>query len=104
MSDPTAGETLEALPLFASLYPAETAKEIVLEEYVSLFSASQRVNPATLFNLETEVLYHYTVDEQVRRSIDAVVDGQRGTEPADRVRYALRKRDLSSRLRRALSD
>ncbi len=95
-------EEPEELPLFASLYPAGTSRDEILEDYRSLFGGSLRATPKKLYRFETEILYHYTVEDDVQRSIDAVVSGQRGAEPTDRVRDALRKKDLSNQLRDAL--
>ena len=53
---------------------------------------------------ETEILYNYTVDDSVQRTIDSLVEGQRGAEPSDRVRGASSRQDLSKRLRAALAE
>ena len=98
----TVGEP-DQLPLFASLYPEGTDPGVVMADYQRLFGASQRPTPEKLYRFETELLYHYTVDEGVRLSIDAMLDGRRGDEPAERIRDALRNTDVSSRLRQAIA-
>jgi subtilisin family serine protease len=92
----------ETIPLFASLYSEGTDPEKIRSDYLSLFASSQRGSMQTLSSFETEILYHYTVNEEVQRSIDALLAGQRGGAPADSVRRALARQDLSGRLRQAI--
>jgi subtilisin family serine protease len=92
----------ETVPLFASLYPRGTEPERILADYRSLFPPSRGEKANDLSNFETEILYHYTVNEEVQRGIDALVGGKRGDEPGDSVRRALSRQDLSGRLRQAL--
>ncbi len=94
----------EELPLFSSLYSEGAEQDAILVDFHSLLKSEQHAIPENLYRFETEILYHYTVDEDVRRSIDAMISEQRGAEPSERVRNALKKKDLSSRLRRAITD
>lgn len=92
----------ETIPLFASLYPEGTDPEKIRTDYSALFASDQRGSMQKLSNYETEILYHYTVNEDVQRSVDALLNGQRGVEPVDAVRRALARQDLSGRLRQML--
>jgi subtilisin family serine protease len=92
----------ETVPLFASLYPRSTDPERIHADYRSLFPPARDGKGDDRSSFETEILYHYTVNEEVQRGIDALVGGQRGDEPGDSVRRALSRQDLSGRLRQAL--
>lgn len=92
----------ETIPLFASLFPEGTDPELIRAAYLSLFAPSRGGNLDELSSFETEILYHYTVNEEVQRKIDALIAGQRGGEPAEAIRRALARQDLSGRLREAL--
>jgi hypothetical protein len=94
---------LPDLPLFSSLYPDGTPPEKIRADYRSVFGATREADQATLDRFETEVLYHYTENPAVARSIEGLVEGQRGIEPFARVRRALLEQDLSARLRAALA-
>lgn len=96
-----AGEE-EMIPLFASLYPRGTEPERIRADYRSLFPSSQSGKVHDLNSLETEILYHYTVNEEVQRELNNLVAGQRGDELVETVRRALFRQDLSGRLRQAL--
>jgi uncharacterized caspase-like protein len=93
---------IEELPLFASLFPPGTDPGQIKSNYLSLFSTKREADFQELTAFETEILYHYTMSEDVRRAIDAMVQGQRGIEPIERVRRALLKQDLSNRFRKTL--
>ncbi|MDF0676941.1 MAG: S8/S53 family peptidase [Nitrospira sp.] len=93
----------ETVPLFASLYPKGTDPERIRADYRALFPSSRSEQDGDLSHFETEILYHYTVDEEVQREVDALVSGQSRGEPADAVRQALLREDLSGRLRHTLS-
>ncbi|HBP90827.1 MAG TPA: hypothetical protein DD706_24435 [Nitrospiraceae bacterium] len=92
----------ETVPLFASLYPEGTEPERIRSDYLSLFPAARSAGIEKFGSFETEILYHYTVNEDLRRKMDALAGGQRGEEPAESVRQALFRQDLSGRLRQAL--
>ena len=92
----------QTIPLFASLYPERTDPEKIRSDYSSLFVSDQRGSLKELSKFETEILYHYTVNEEVQRPIDTLVAGQRGVEAGDVIRQALFRQDLSARLGQAL--
>lgn len=92
----------ETIPLFASLYPEGTDPERIRADYISLFASDQRGSLQKLSSFETEILYHYTENEEVQRGVDALLVGQRGGEPHDAIRRALARQDLSGRLRQAI--
>ena len=60
------------------------------------------MGPPDLKTLETEILYHYTVNDEVQRELNNLVAGRRGDEPVDTVRRSLLRLDISGRLRQAL--
>lgn len=92
----------ETIPLFASLYIRGTDPERIRADYRSLFPPSRDGKGPDPSSFETEILYHYTVNEEVQRQMNVLVAGQRGDEPADAVRRVLSREDLSGRLRQAL--
>lgn len=89
---------LEQIPLFASLYSSDAQPGRILADYRALLGAGVGEPLDDINNFETEVMYHYTVDEDVQRTVDSIVEGQRGDEPVQRARAALQKTDISSRL------
>ncbi len=91
------------LPLFSSLYLEGTDPEKIRTDYKTLFGKTRTDVGRKLNNFETEILYHYTVNKNVRQTIDSLVEGQRGTEPFDRIRENLLKQDLSQSLRKMLT-
>ncbi|MEN8693044.1 MAG: hypothetical protein AB1Z20_23505, partial [Desulfobacterales bacterium] len=97
-------EELPELPLFSSLYPHGTDPGRIRDDYLSLFGSRRDATMEMLTIFETELLYHYTMDDDVQRTFDALVEGQRGAEPSTRVRRALLRQDLSDRLRSVLGD
>ena len=92
----------QTVPLFASLYPEGTEPERIRSDYLSLFPPTRSGNIEKMSSFETEILYHYTVNEEVQRGVDALLAGQRGGEPGDVIRRVLSQQDLSGRLRQAL--
>lgn len=92
----------ETIPLFASLYPEGTDPEQIRTDYSSLFASDQRGSLQNLSNFETEILYHYTINEDVQRSVDALLSRQRSAELVEGLRRALARQDLSGRLRQTL--
>jgi hypothetical protein len=91
------------VPLFASLYPRGTSLERIRRDYRSLFISSRAGSVDELSSFETEILYHYTANEDVQQAIDVLVAAQGRGESADRVRRALLHEDLSGRLRQRLA-
>jgi hypothetical protein len=104
VAQPTAIEAFEeeVIPLFASLYPKGTDSQKIHSDYRTMFSSARSRNLDDLSSFETEILYHYTINKEVQRDIDAFVSGQREGEPADIMRRSLSQQDLSERLRQAL--
>jgi hypothetical protein len=95
--------SIEELPLWSSLYPEETSPLTPIEDYRRLFRLEDADDLEGVAIFEVEVLHHYATDEEVRAAIDAIViDGARSDEAFERVREALRGRDLSTRLESAL--
>ena len=92
----------ETIPLFASLYPRGTELGRIRTDYRSLFPSSKSEKAPDLKTLETEILYHYTVNDEVQRELNNLVAGRRGDEPVDTVRRSLLRLDISGRLRQAL--
>ena len=99
-----ARQELKNLPLFATLYPSDRRNRGPIErDYQSLFPASKRKDPAAdLYRFETEIMYHYTMNETVQQPLDALVQGKE--EAAQQVIRALLELDLSSELKKALSE
>jgi hypothetical protein len=88
------------LPLWASLYGEGAAAERVAADYARLFATD---DPGRVGRFEAEVLHHYATDEGVRRAIDRIVAARSGeADSYQQARAALRRVDLSSRLRQAL--
>lgn len=88
------------LPLFGSLYPDGTAPQIIQDDYRKLFPAG--VADPGLF--ESEIMHHYTLDEDLAASLDQIaVRGDRGDAAFERARSILKARDLSPSLRTELS-
>ena len=92
----------ELLPLFASLYPEGSDPQEIRSAYLALFGQQRAADLEQLSQFETEIMHHYTVNEEVRRSVDALVSGQRGLAPAEAARRALSRQELSNRLRQAM--
>jgi hypothetical protein len=93
---------LADLPLFSSLYPEGSDPEQIRVDYRALYGKKRAVDNDKQNAFETEILYHYTMNENVQRTVDALVGGQRAADPAGQVRGALLKQDLSQRLRTSL--
>jgi len=96
-----------SLPLFSSLYPATKRGKgydgQVKDDYRSLFSVRRvKEDPSTLSRFETEIMYHYTMNEAVQQNLDAVVQGNR--MKAEDTRKALLDQNLSKELRRYLTE
>ncbi|MCA9468528.1 MAG: caspase family protein [Nitrospira sp.] len=93
---------LPELPLFSSLYPPGTNPDTIRQEYQALFGETRGSDLEDVASFETEILYHYTVNADVQRAVDGIVQTQRGGEPYARARMALRQQDLSQSLRASL--
>ena len=96
------GLEIEHIPLYASLYPEQAPSVQIISDFLMILNSVEDSDLPTLSRFETEIMHHYTVDEDVQRTIDAVVAGQRGDEPMSRIRESLVDQDLSERLRDAL--
>jgi hypothetical protein len=96
----------DRLPLFGSLYPAGTAADKIQSDYLGLFGESRSAGalPTDPDRFETELMFHYTLRAEFRRSLDALVRGQRDLEPYAPIEATLKAADLSERLRKALGD
>ncbi len=99
-----ADPVLDTIPLFASIYPEETPAEQIHDDYKALLKAKSETSLNEISKFETEIMYHYTVSEDVQRTIDNLVRGQRGDESSNRAREMLLNQDLSSRLRQRLTN
>ena len=102
---------LSDIPLFSSLYPDEFNEKKIRSDYQLIFGiAPQNIEPdlvpPSLANFETEMMHHYTYDEQIQNLLDQIVDGdQRSSDQSFRVlRESLRQRDLSERFRSQLGE
>ncbi|HET8644838.1 MAG TPA: S8 family serine peptidase, partial [Vicinamibacteria bacterium] len=98
-----APETLDDLPLFASLFPPNVTRVEIRQRFTRLMSGAPPAPWDAVAQLEGEVMHHYVDGEQVRTGLDALATS---TAPADgdyaAARAALRERDLSPSLRAAL--
>lgn len=98
-----APSSLEELPLWSSLYPEETSPATPVDDYRRLFRLDESDDLEEVAIFEAEILHHYAMSAEVSAAIDAIViDGDRSDEAFERVREALRDRDLSTRLRSRL--
>jgi thermitase len=96
-------QSVDELPLWSSLYPEETSPAQPIEDYRRLFGLEEEDDLEEVAIFEAEVLHHYATSEGVRSAIDAIVmDGDRSDAAFARIRAALLRRDLSTRLRNAL--
>jgi len=93
------GPELEDLPLFSSLYPPGTDSRQIKSNYLELFNSMRERDLFKMASFETEILYHYTMNEDVQRNMDDMAQGKRGIEPAENSRQALLRQDLSNTLR-----
>jgi caspase domain-containing protein/subtilase family protein len=98
---PAAG--LAKIPLFASLYPESADPVKIKADYELLLGTKKNTSSDDLTKFETEILYHYTTNDEIARAIDMVVEGQRALDGGDTVRRALLRQDLSQRLRLLLT-
>ena len=96
-------EKLDQIPLFASLYNDDATTDEILADYRSLMKADEDASIDDINKFETEVMHHYTLNENVQGKIDSLVEGQRSNETANRARESLLKQDLSGSLRELLT-
>lgn len=87
--------TEQAMPLYASVYPAAADPRQVAHDFSVLLNTTAK--DAAYF--QTEVLYHYTEMPDVRLALDALIVGDRTLAAYQRVRDALLAQDLSESLR-----
>lgn len=92
-------ESLDQLPLYASIYPENVPLERVASDYKTIFKADD-LSAARIF--EVELMFHYTNDRQVRSSFDEIVAGRTDSRVYRGLRARLLRKDLSRDLRRAL--
>jgi hypothetical protein len=95
-------ERVEDLPLWTSLYPAATPLPVAQEDYRRLFRLEPGSDLESVAIYEAEILHHYATSERVNEVVDRLTGGDRDGAAYERVREALRGRDLSVRLRTAL--
>lgn len=100
-----AAPSLDRLPLFASLYPSGTDTAQIVSDYLAIFGRTDEGQLGELERFETEILHHYTLDENVREGIEGMIGRTRDTRGAkiDTARQSLRDADISSTLREALA-
>lgn len=87
-----------AVPLFGSLFEVATPAQVEAA-YGALFPGTAL---PTVARFETEILFHYTMSDEVRLAMDRLVDGAEPIEAGRVIRAALRAQDLSQQLRDAL--
>lgn len=95
--------TLADLPLVKSLYPDPINAAIVESDYRRLFGLEPGAEFETIAYFESEVVYHYAMNEAFRNRYDAIIGGARRDRDYALLRQALLYQDLSPRLRAALS-
>ena len=98
----TQADALEQIPLFASLYVDATDANRIVEDYRNLMNASTDESLEQFSRFETEVMHHFTMNQNVQRTIQSIIQGQRGDEPFERARDALLQQDLSATLRQVI--
>lgn len=93
---------LVELPLYSSLFPRGTEPAEIRNSYASLFREERSGLAGKPEIFETEILYHYTTDQNVQSAIDAQITSTRSMRGVERVVNNLQRKDLSVRLRSAL--
>jgi hypothetical protein len=89
----------EVLPQWRSLYGKDDAAPDARADYLAIFGQTSLDKVA---QFETEILFHYTMNEDVGAAIDRHIAGAASAETAVAVRSSLLSQDLSTRLRVAL--
>jgi hypothetical protein len=89
----------EVLPQWRSLYCKDDAAPDARADYLAIFGQTSLDKVA---QFETEILFHYTMNEDVGAAIDRHIAGAASAETAVAVRSSLLSQDLSTRLRVAL--
>lgn len=92
------------LPLFGSIYPEGTDTNRIDSDYFGIFgkTAPQTKRRGGIDRFETELMLHYSLDEDVRRTIDSLTWQYRDLDPYLSIKEALQKLNLSSKFRKAL--
>lgn len=91
------------LPLIDSIYSGRADAGIVEADYRRLFGRDEDAELAEIAYFEAEVAFHYADAESVRDRFDAIVFGDKRDAAYAGARESLLDRDLSPRLREALS-
>ncbi|NKB99972.1 MAG: S8 family serine peptidase [Pseudomonadales bacterium] len=89
----------DRLPLFRTLYDEGTEIDHIIEDYESLFKQAE--NSA---RFETEVLYHYSTNEVVRRALNRLARAGNEHGHLEFAAQTLRNADLSETLRKSLNE
>jgi hypothetical protein len=93
--------SLDALPLFGSIFPMYDAGTVA-ERYVAIFRSPQ-AGLSSLAIFESEIMQRYALDAEVRTAIDTLATSpQMQPNHAEAVRRALLAQQISARLRTAL--
>lgn len=92
------------LPLFGSIYPEGTDANRIDSDYFGIFgkTAPQTRKRGGIDRFETELMLHYTLDKDVRRTIDSLTWQHKDLDPYISIKEALQKINLSSKFRKAL--
>jgi hypothetical protein len=99
---PRAADEQEALPLFASLFPAETTPAVVEERFRRLLRLSAGRPTEAVADLEGEIVHHYSTDAATQAALDALTVSAPGEPAFAEARRVLLTRPLSERLRAVL--
>ena len=98
---PRAADEQDALPLFASLFPAQTTPAVVEERFRRLLRVAGRPTDAVA-DLEGEIVHHYSTDAATQAALDALTVSAPGEPAFAEARRVLLTRPLSERLRAVL--
>jgi hypothetical protein len=99
---PRAAEDDEPLPLFASLFPPDTASAVVEERFRKLLRVPAGRPTGTVAEVEGEIVHHYTTDAGAQAALDAIAVASPGDPAFEEARRVLLSRPVSERLRRLL--
>jgi len=99
----TRASTLTELPLVDSLYPDQSNFAVIVADFRRLFEIEPNVDLETIAYFESEIIFHYANNEDVRNRYDAIIEGSQRDIDYAMLRDALIMQDLSKRLRAALS-
>lgn len=90
-----------SLPLFETLYERGAPLDRVSSDYEQLFPPNKRDG---IQQFESEVMFHYAVNDTVRASVDRILAGARAPADYANARRALLFTDLSELLRERLQE